>query len=112
MTRIEHLLTIAAEECTEIGQRASKALRFSLEEVQPGQALSNAERIMYEYRDLQAVMEMLEDEGVLPSIWIRDAAAIEAKKAKVEKFLLHSAEVGTLSADEVPAAAALSPLPR
>lgn len=103
MTRLEHLLTIAAEECTEIGQRVSKALRFTLGEVQPGQALTNAERIMYEFRDLQAVMEMLEDEGALPSIWIRDVAAIEAKKNKVEVFLAHSAEVGTLSATEPPA---------
>jgi hypothetical protein len=86
-----------AEECTEIGQRASKAIRFTAEEVQPGQELTNAERIMYEFRDLQAVMEMLEDEGVLPSIWHRDVAAIEAKKAKVERFLLHSAAVGTLA---------------
>lgn len=97
MTRIEHLLTILAEECTEIGQRASKAIRFTPSEVQPGQELTNAERIMYEFRDLQAVMEMLEDEGILPSIWLRDVTAIEAKKAKVEKFLLHSAECGTLS---------------
>lgn len=97
MTRTEHLLTILAEECTEIGQRASKALRFSLAEVQPGQDLSNADRIMYEFHDLLAVMEMLEDDGVFPPIWHRNVAAIEAKKAKVEKFLLHSAEVGTLT---------------
>lgn len=97
MTRIEHLLTILAEECTEIGQRASKALRFTPSEVQAGQNLSNADRIMYEFRDLQAVMEMLEDEGVLPSIWQRDVAAIDAKKTKVEKFLIYSAEVGTLT---------------
>lgn len=97
MTRTEHLLTILAEDCTEIGQRASKALRFSLAEVQPGQELSNADRIMYEFYDLLAIMEMLEDDGIFPAIWQRNVAAIEAKKAKVERFLLHSAEVGTLT---------------
>lgn len=96
MTRIEHLLTILGEECAEIAQRASKAARFTPAEIQPGQELTNAERIMYEYKDLQAVMEMLEDEGVLPSIWARDVAAIEAKKGKVERYLLHSAVCGAL----------------
>ena len=28
MTREEHLLTIVAEECAEVAQRATKALRF------------------------------------------------------------------------------------
>lgn len=45
MKRHEHLLSILAEECCEVGQRVSKALRFGLDEVQPGQDLSNAERI-------------------------------------------------------------------
>lgn len=30
MTRSEHLLAILAEECDEVGQRAMKALRFTL----------------------------------------------------------------------------------
>ena len=30
MTREEHLLTIVAEECAEVAQRATKALRFGL----------------------------------------------------------------------------------
>jgi hypothetical protein len=30
MTRKEHLLVIAMEECNEVAQRLSKALRFSL----------------------------------------------------------------------------------
>jgi len=106
MTRLEHLLTIAAEECNKIGQRISKAIRFTLEEVQPGQALTNAERIMYEFKDLQAVMELLEDEGALPSIWVRDEDAIERKKRKVELFLCHSFDVGTMGEEGI------KPLPK
>ena len=45
MTREEHLLTIVAEECNEVAQRATKALRFSLEEIEPGQEFSNRERL-------------------------------------------------------------------
>ena len=55
MVRREHLLTCLAEECTEVGQRVTKALRFGLAEVQAGQTLTNRQRIAEEYRDLVAV---------------------------------------------------------
>lgn len=97
MNRIEHLLTILGEECNEIGQRASKALRFGLSEIQPGQPLTNAERIVEEYADLQGVIEMLVDEGKLVIGDLR--AAIDAKKAKIEEHLLFSANCGTLTPD-------------
>jgi NTP pyrophosphatase (non-canonical NTP hydrolase) len=94
MTRTEHLLWIVAEECAEVAQRVSKAARFGLKEVQPGQPLSNAERIVQEFDDLLAVVVMLKDEGCLPASGGK--AALLAKKAKVEKFLRYSAECGTL----------------
>jgi hypothetical protein len=40
MTRDEHLMTIAMEECAEVAQRVSKAVRFGMEEIQPGQPLN------------------------------------------------------------------------
>ncbi len=99
MTRTEHLLTILAEEGAEVAQRATKALRFSLSEVQPGQPFTNAERILAEFNDLQAMIEMLQREGALsyPSAhqWNND---ISAKTAKVEHYLKLSAECGTLNA--------------
>lgn len=55
------LLTILAEECCEVGQRVSKALRFGLMEIQPGQPLSNAERISEELGDLLATAEEMND---------------------------------------------------
>jgi hypothetical protein len=102
MTRKEHLLTIAAEECNEVAQRISKALRFSLEEVQPGQDMTNAQRILLEYNDLICVLLMLHEEGHLPAVSptkdpICNMAWVYAKKAKVDKFLLHSKENGTLT---------------
>lgn len=93
MNRTEHLLMILAEECAEVAQRVSKALRFGLDEVQPGQDLSNEQRIWAEMNDLAGVGEMLIAARGAGGI-CRDAIA--AKKAKVEKFLCYSAECGTL----------------
>ena len=59
MNRLGHLLWILAEECAEIAQRASKASRFGMDEVQPGHALTNEQRIWQEMNDLAAVGEML-----------------------------------------------------
>ncbi len=60
MTRTELLLTVLAEECVETAQRVSKAIRFTLEEIQPEQELTNAQRIVYEFNDIVAVMEVLQ----------------------------------------------------
>lgn len=97
MTRTEHLLVILMEECNEVAQRASKALRFGLREVEPGQELSNAERINLEYMDLITIMEILTNEDILP--WISSPKLqqhVAAKSQKVEKFLVYSGECGTL----------------
>ncbi len=93
MTRLEHLLIILAEECSEVAQRASKALRFGLDEVQPRQGLSNEQRLWQELSDLVAVSEMLLAERGQGGV---DPAAVQAKKAKVERFLEYSRQCGTL----------------
>lgn len=94
MNRKEHLLQIVSEECNEVGQRASKAIRFGLSEVQTGQELNNAQRLIYEFNDLVAVMDMLFQEGHIPYVF--DHLMQQKKKAKVEEFLLHSKDQGTL----------------
>lgn len=94
MTRQEHLLAIIAEECDEVSQRAIKALRFGEFEIQPGQALTNAERIRQEFADLCGVYEMAGFE--FPC-----RADIDAKRRKVERFLRYSHECGTLDNKEV-----------
>jgi hypothetical protein len=98
MDRNEHLLTIAAEECAEIAQRLTKALRFGIDEVQPGQTLSNRERLVQELADLQGALVMLEEAGLIvypsPQNW---RAMIYVKQEKIEKFLEYSKTVGTLT---------------
>jgi NTP pyrophosphatase (non-canonical NTP hydrolase) len=97
MQRTGHLLWVLAEECAEVAQRASKAARFGLTEVQPGQSHSNAERVMHEYADLVAAVEMLIEAGALPDL---DLAAMKAaKKAKVARYLAYSQTCGTLAPD-------------
>jgi len=89
------LYTIAGEECAELAQRFSKAARFGGNEVQPGQDLNNRQRILYEFADLLAMMEMLEFAPQPMHVALRPF--IDDKKAKVEKFLAYSQECGTLS---------------
>ena len=55
------------EECAEVQQRATKLLRFGLEEVQPGQLFSNALRLSSEIGDLMEVIDLAINAGlVLP----------------------------------------------
>ena len=97
MNRQEHLLSIVAEECAEVAQRASKALRFGLYETQPDQALNNWERIMYEFADLCAALELTRPDSTIDELVDSLRPAINAKRAKVEKFLAYSATCGTLT---------------
>jgi hypothetical protein len=104
MNKKEHYLTILAEECSEVAicanrlaQRVTKALRFGVDEIQPGQLLSNAERIAQELNDLIGSVEMLIDDGILD--WQVNRDAVEAKKEKIKYFLERSKEYDTLDGD-------------
>lgn len=98
MDRREHLLTCLAEECTEVGQRVAKALRFGLAEVQAGQTLTNRQRIAEEYRDLVAVANILVEEGILAghemAVLQKD---VDAKRTKIERFMEIGHREGVLS---------------
>jgi hypothetical protein len=91
MTREEHLGVIGMEECNEVGQRISKALRFGRDQVQPGQSKTNRERVEAEFTDLCATLDML-DFSIVP-----DAQRMAEKRAKVETFLAYSVVCGTLT---------------
>lgn len=98
MTRAQLLLTSVAEEAVEVAQRATKALRFGLGEVQAGQELDNATRLGHELAELLAVVEMVEQETgvvVLPPA-ASLAGLARAKRAKVEQYLALSAREGVL----------------
>lgn len=88
MNEREHFLTVLSEECAEVAQRACKAIRFGLEEIQPGQEENNKRRLERELADLMATAELLD-------LNIRDTDK-DAKKEKLKKYMKYSREIGTL----------------
>lgn len=95
MNRKEYLLSCLAEECCEVGQMVSKALRFSTEEVYAGTGTTNAQRLVDELHDLIAVATILEREGVLVGVQPSEER-IEAKRLRIERYMALSREYGAL----------------
>lgn len=88
MNETEHLLTVLTEECCEVAERACKAARFGLAEIQPGQPEDNKRRIEKELADLVATAELL-------GFTIRDEDKA-AKREKLKKFMDYARSIGTL----------------
>ena len=99
MNRTEHLLVCLAEECAEVQQAVSKALRFGLGDGYPGSGSTNAQDIARELMDLHAVMEMLVVAGliVIPSDMFEKTCE---KKARVMEYMDYAEERGTLKGGE------------
>lgn len=89
MNTTEYLLFTLSEECAEVAQRASKAARFGLAEIQAGQAEDNKRRIERELADLFEVAAQL-------GLVIRDEDRTE-KRWKLNKYMQYSREIGTLT---------------
>lgn len=88
MNETEHLLVVLTEECTEVAERACKAARFGMTEVEPGQPDDNRRRIQKELGDLFATAELL---GF--TILEEDKAA---KILKLKKYMDYSRSLGTI----------------
>ena len=98
MNKQEYLLTCLSEECAEIQQAVSKALRFGLDNYNPNGLLTNEGAISLELNDLQAIKEMLIKEGVLTEEGDEENKLLkQRKKDKVLHFMNISADCGTLS---------------
>lgn len=98
MNTTEYLIAMVEEEALEIAHRASKALRFGLDEVQPGQDKTNAERMVNEYIQLNATLGMLQAHlsmALIPSAK-EQQPIVDAKIAKVFQFMEYSRQLGTL----------------
>ena len=59
------ILTILIEEAAEVQQRATKMLRFGVDEVQPGQELSNKDRLSDEVGDLHEMIVYARSLGLI-----------------------------------------------
>jgi NTP pyrophosphatase (non-canonical NTP hydrolase) len=93
MTIRQFLLAKLAEECAEVAQRAMKQQQFGPDEIQEGQDFMNRERLLNEFVDLLAVAEFLLEINEIPSEVNLDLL-IEQKRAKVNKYLKLSQELG------------------
>lgn len=104
MTKTEHILATLAEECAEVAQATSKALRFGLDEPEvniaryTGKGRNNRERIADEVADMVGVIEMLTELGITEiAEGLTDRERIDAKKAKVAYFLQYAIEQGAVT---------------
>lgn len=113
MNRTDHLLTIVQEECAETAQRAAKAQRFGLLQVQEDvddkpeenpRRENNGQRVCGEFYHLVAVLDML---GLVDVTYDGDVAslampafALLEKQERVEKYFERSRRCGTLVSKE------------
>lgn len=109
MTPINHLTVCTSEEAGEVAELAfelgkvslklskdlHKALRFGFTDVDPATGLTKIEMLVNELIDLKACVELLQEAGI-PLFDLDDRTAIEAKKAKVMKYLKVAEELGTV----------------
>lgn len=93
MNTTEYLLSCLIEECAEVIQRATKAQRFGLREIQPEQELTNLQRLATELADLMGTIELLKEHGIRFPI---SSFAIDTKVEKIKKFMDYSRELGAL----------------
>lgn len=93
MNETEHLLTILGEECAEVVQVASKAIRFGLDSTNRGQSPEDNKRLIE--RELAEIVAVAEALGLR----IRDEDK-RAKLAKLKTFMAYSRDLGKLEVRE------------
>lgn len=99
MTLTENLLITASEECAEIQHAISKALRFGLQHKHPTRTTTNLEDILTEYYHLTAVIELMQEEYILPeNTFGKTAIALikRDKKNAVKHYLDISSQLGCI----------------
>lgn len=97
MTRKEMLLVQLMEEAAEVVQGVSKCLRFGTSHTWPALEKTAEYRLMTELIDLSTLVKMCRDEGVIGQLPVDYKERMEAKRAKVEKYMAMSVELGKVS---------------
>lgn len=95
---VRHLLQCLAEECAEVIQACSKALRFGLDDDHQSanpDIVSPRLYIQKELNDVLAVCQLLSEANALPMIWISQKM-LSAKKAKLATMMAYAREKGML----------------
>lgn len=83
--REREVIELLIEECAEVIHRATKALRFGLEEIQPGQDLENWQRLAREVGDVNEVVNLAKKCGIFTGSEIK--AGEEHKRLQLAKYL-------------------------
>lgn len=83
--REREILTILIEEAAEVQQRATKLLRFGRDEVQPGQELTNGERLAKEIGDMEVLVAMAADAGLIDVRIVRERST--RKREKLARYM-------------------------
>lgn len=100
MNKEKYLLTKIQEECAEVIHRATKAVRFGLNEVQKGQDKTNLERLKDEILDLLAAFMVFEEETSI-DINYHDfekfQELVKMRIERIEKYMDYSREIGELN---------------
>ena len=94
MNKEEHLLVCLSEECAEVQQAVSKALRFGLDDCRPRSNISNLEDIAKEVNHVHAVVELLIENLGVPFTEFCKRKEIAEKKDKVKKFMEYAKKRG------------------
>lgn len=93
----DHHLIKLMEECAEVVQRASKQLLFGRNEVQPGQLLTNSQRLRQEIIDVMISVHFLEESNQIEKITQVDTAYHYLEKyAKIAEMVELAREMGRL----------------
>jgi hypothetical protein len=94
MNREQYLLLLLMEEAAEVSQVASKTVRFGLDSSNPvhPEEGDNEYKLNLEWNDMIAIMEVLEDEGIVTCKLNREA--IDKKKKKLNKYYAMSQGLG------------------
>ena len=85
MNRTDEILTITQEECAEIIQVISKIFRFGLghEHISSHRGISNTDKLNEEVGDLLAMLDLLQEEGILDPAKLEEAKQQKIAKLKV-----------------------------
>ncbi len=95
----EHLLTCIIEECAEVQQSVSKALRFGLEDGYPGSDTTNAEDISIEVTELFAVIEMCRKRRII-SPPAKSMTIFKSKQKRVKEYIEYAKTTGAITKGE------------
>jgi NTP pyrophosphatase (non-canonical NTP hydrolase) len=86
----KEVMDILQEECAEVIQAVSKISRFGIDNYKPGKPKTNREHLEEELGDLQAMIDILKEMGVVSHNNVETA-----KQAKIEKLKKWSTIYGT-----------------